>query len=129
MSDVEALVRKYVAVWEETDPERRRAAIADLWAEDGVEFVEGARFRGFAELEERVAGAYKAFVETGDYNVTSADDVSVHQDIVTFTIQLVARRGDDAGQVGWAARVFILLGDGDRIKEDYHLTVKPLPAQ
>jgi hypothetical protein len=28
--------------------------------------------------------------------------------------------------LGWAARVFLVLSEDDRIREDYHLTVTPL---
>jgi hypothetical protein len=32
------------------------------------------------------------------------------------------------GEVAWAARVFLLLGEDGLIREDYQLTVKPLAA-
>jgi hypothetical protein len=116
------IVARYVEVWSEPDPAARRASIADLWAPDGVEFVDGTQFRGPEELETRVAGAYRQFVASGRYVVTAADDVTRHDDIVTFTIQLTA----PDGELAWAARVFLLLGADGRIREDYHLTVKPL---
>jgi hypothetical protein len=43
---------------------------------------------------------------------------------VTFTIEL---RAPD-GEVAWAARVFLVLGDDGRIEEDYQLTVKAIAA-
>jgi hypothetical protein len=119
----EELVRRYVAVWSEPDPEARREAVAALWADGGVEFVEAARYEGHEELFWRVAHAYDAFVGSGKYAVTGADDVTTHGDIVMFTIQLTA-----AGEVDWAARVFLVVGDDGRIREDYQLTVKPLPT-
>jgi hypothetical protein len=68
--------------------------------------------------------AYQEFVASGKYAVTLADDVTLHQDIVTFTIQLVSPEGE----VGWAARVFLLLRADSLIRQDYQLTVKPLAA-
>lgn len=118
------IVERYVAAWSEPDPGSRRAAIAGLWSPDGAEFVEGAQFRGHEELGTRIAGAYEEFVASGRYSVTAADDVTCHGDIVTFTIQLSA----PDGQVGWAARVFLLLDAGAAIEADYQLTVKPLPG-
>jgi hypothetical protein len=120
----EPIVDRYLAVWSEPDAEVRRRAIAGLWAQDGVEFVEGAAFRGRKELEVRIAEAYEAFVGSGRYAVTSAGDVSGHDDIATFTIQLTT----GGGEVAWAARVFIVLGENGLIQQDYQLTVKPLPA-
>jgi len=79
---------------------------------------------GYAGLEARVASPYQAFVADGKYTVEGAGDVTRHGDIVMFTAQLVT----PAGVVDFATRVFLLLGDGGRIKEDYQLTVKPLPA-
>ena len=39
-----------------------------------------------------------------------------------FTVQLRTPEGE----VAWAARVFLLLGETGRIREDYQLTVQPL---
>ena len=121
----EPIVDRYLAVWSEPDAEIRRRAIAGLWAQDGVEFVEGVQFRGRKELEVRIAEAYAAFVGSGRYAVTSAGDASRHDDIATFTIQLTT----EGGEVAWAARVFIVLGENGLIQQDYQLTVKPLPAE
>jgi len=116
---------RYLAAWNEPDPAARRAAVAALWAPDGVEFVDGGtQFRGHDELDARVRGAYEKFVADGGYAVTSAGDVVSHGDIVTFTAQLT----EPGGEVAWAARVFLLLGADGLIQEDYQLTVKPLPA-
>ena len=123
--NAELIVDRYLAVWSEPDAEIRRSAIAGLWAQDGVEFVEGVQFRGREELEVRIAEAYDAFVGSGKYAVTSAGDASAHDDIATFTIQLST--GD--GEVAWAARVFIVLGEDGLILQDYQLTVKPLSAE
>lgn len=117
-------VERYVAVWNEPDPAARRSAIAALWAPDGAEFVHENQFRGHEELAARVTSAHEAFVASGKYTVTSAGDVTCHDDIVIFTAQL---RTPD-GTADWEARVFLLLGPGNLIREDYQLTVKPLPA-
>jgi hypothetical protein len=117
-----AIAGRYLAVWNEPDPGSRRAAIACLWAPDGAEFVEGTQFRGLEELDARIAGAHQEFVASGRYAVTAADDLARHDDLVTFTIQLTT----PGGEIGWAARVFLLLGADGRIREDYQLTVKPL---
>jgi hypothetical protein len=119
------MVARYLAVWNDPDPGSRRAAIAGLWAPDGAEFVEGTQFRGHEELGARISGAYQEFVASGRYAVTAASDVTRHNDIVTFTIQLTTPA---AGEIAWAARVFLLLDAGGHIQEDYQLTVKPLAA-
>jgi hypothetical protein len=124
MTETTNIIDRYVAVWNESDPAARRAGIATIWEPDGVEFLEaGTRYRGHEELADRVTRAYEAFVGSGKYAVTSAGDGARHDDIITFTAQLTTT----AGETDWAARVFILLGVDGLVREDYHLTVKPLP--
>ena len=123
-TQTDLIVDRYLTVWSEPAPELRRRAIAALWTDDGVEFVEGAQFRGREQLDTRIAEAYQEFVGSGKYTVTSADDATSQGDLVTFTIQLV----DGAGEVAWAARVFLVLGPDGLIREDYQLTVKPLAS-
>jgi hypothetical protein len=119
------IIDRYVAVWNEPDAQSRQAAIEGLWEPDGVEYVEGGiQFRGHEELDGRIARAYDEFVGSGKYNATVADDVSRHDDIVTFTVQLSTHEGE----VAWAARVFVPVGETGRIREDYQLTVQPLAA-
>ncbi|MDH6705789.1 hypothetical protein P3T27_002511 [Kitasatospora sp. MAA19] len=125
--DVDRIVQRYVAVWSEPDPAARERAVAELWAPDGVEFVENTQFRGHDGLVDRVAEAYGLFVATGDYDITDDNHVTVHDDVVMFTIQLAYAKGPRTGEVAWAARVFLVLDDDGRILQDYHLTVQPLP--
>jgi hypothetical protein len=117
------VVDRYMGVWSESDPDARRAAVAGLWAADGTEFLEGTQYRGHEELTARVTRAYEAFVASGKYAITFADDVAWHGDIVTFTAQLAA----PSGEIDWSARVFLVLDSDNLIREDYHLTIKPLP--
>ena len=128
-TDPGLLAERYLAVWSEPDPERRRAAIAALWAPAGTEFVEGVQFRGHEALETRIAEAYQAFIGSGKYAATSPGDATAHHDIITLTIELAQAGGDRAGEVAWAARVFLVLGADGLIREDYQLTVQPLAAE
>ncbi|GGU84420.1 hypothetical protein GCM10010211_57990 [Streptomyces albospinus] len=127
VTDVDQIVQRYVAVWSEPDTTERRRAVAELWAPDGVEFVEGTRFRGHDGLADRVAEAYGLFVASGEYHITGDNHVTVHDDVVVFTIQLTYANGPHADELAWAARVFLVLDDDGRILQDYHLTVQPLP--
>jgi hypothetical protein len=44
--DVKDLTSRYVAAWNEPDPARRRQAIRELWAEDGIHVLQPpAEFR------------------------------------------------------------------------------------
>ena len=119
-----AIVSRYLAVWNEPDEGLRRAAVAAVWVPDATEFVHEVQHHGYEQLQARVTRAHQAFVATGKYTVAGAGDVTSHGDVVTFTAQLVT----SAGEVDWASRVFLLLDADGRVKEDYQLTVKPLPA-
>lgn len=124
------VVDRFVAVWGVPDDAGRAAAVAGLWAADGVEFVEGKRFEGPAELAERVKTAYEAFIATGRYTGRSADDLTVHDDLLRFTIELrePAADGERLGELAWAARVFLVLDEDDGlVRQSYQITVKPLP--
>ena len=118
------IIDQYGAVWSEPDAQARRDAIGRLWEPDGVEYVEGIQFRGHEELDARIAHAYETFVAGGKYTLTMADDVSRHDDIITFSVQLSASEGE----VAWSARVFLFIGETGRIREDCQLTVQPLAA-
>jgi len=123
--DPQRLADGYTAIWSEPDAGRRRAAVADLWTEGGVEYVEGAQFRGHDELDVRVAYAYGEFVGSGKYRVTRAADVARFDRMICLTIQLVSTTD---GALAWSARVFLIVDDDGRIREDYQLTVHPLAA-
>jgi ketosteroid isomerase-like protein len=87
-----AIAERYVAVWNEPDAAARRTAVTELWAPDATEFVDGGtRHRGHGELTARVAEAYEAFVASGRFTATGADDVTAHGDIVTLTVQLTVQ--------------------------------------
>jgi hypothetical protein len=118
------VVERYVAVWNESESESRRTAVEALWNSDAAEFVEATAFRGHDELSARINRAHEQFVASGLYTATAAADVSRHDDIVTFTIQL----NTPEDEVAWAARVFLLLDGEGLIREDYQLTVKALAA-
>lgn len=121
-------LERYLAIWAIADDAKRRDAVAALWSPDGVEFVEGTRFEGRTRLADRVKEAHDAFVADRRYVVGWDDDLSVHGDMLRFTIHLAQPAADDRpGEIAWAARVFLLLDDQGLVQQSYQLTVKPLP--
>jgi hypothetical protein len=124
--DVDRLVERYLAVWREPDATARSRGVAELWATDGAEYVEGVQFRGHDGLTDRVAEAYQQFVATGAYQLTHEDHVTVHGDIVVLTLQLIHAEGEHKGELAWSARAFLVLDEDGRIRQDYHVTVQPL---
>jgi hypothetical protein len=59
VNDAQELADRYVAVWNETNAEARRRAIADLWVPDGIHYVDTREARGYDALEKRIVGSYE----------------------------------------------------------------------
>jgi ketosteroid isomerase-like protein len=125
-TNIEQLVRRYVAVWNEPDPDARRASIAELWAEDGVELLESAEYRGHRELEGRVTKAYQEFVAGGEFVFVPAGDAAAHHDAVTFRTHMVPVGG---GQIVWTGTMYLELDADGRIRRDVQFAVPPSPTR
>ena len=98
--DPNQVAARYVAIWNEADPERRREGVADLWSEDALhllqppqeayESAQGLQLaplfqaRGHDELGGRVTSAYEQFVATGQMSFRPRDDASRIGDAVKF---------------------------------------------
>lgn len=124
------LADRYVAVWNEPSAQARRAAVGELWAEDGVhvlqppeEAVQAAeklsitpvfQARGHTELAARVDRAYEEFVAPGTMTFRRRGDVARVHDVVRLSWEAVA--GGEV--VGWGTDFLILDADG-RIRADY----------
>lgn len=61
MSDFDSLAANYIAVWNETDPDARRAAIAELWAPDGRYVDPAVAAHGHAEIDATIGAVQKQF--------------------------------------------------------------------
>lgn len=67
MNEAEKLAERYVAVWNETDPQRRRETIAALWAPEGIHYVGSREVQGYDALEQRVTGSHEKNVRDGGH--------------------------------------------------------------
>lgn len=125
MTDINEFAARYVAVWNEGDPDRRRAAIAALWSEDGTEVIESATYRGHRALESRISDAHDQFVAQGGFVFRNAGDTVGHHDTVRFTTYMEPASG---GEIAWVGFVFIKLGTDGRIDCDYQFANPPPPG-
>jgi hypothetical protein len=125
VSEINELVDRYVAVWNQPDAELRRRGIAELWTEDGMHLTPSLEARGYEAIETRVAGAYQRFVEVGGYLFrATANTVDGHHNVVRFNWEMVPATG---GAVEAAGFDFLILGDDGRIRYDYQFA-NPVPA-
>lgn len=133
--DVTSLTDRYVALWNEPDPETRHRLVRELWTDDAEHLLtppaewraEAARIgfrtdvlvaRGHDELTFRVDQAYEEFVAPGTFVFRSRGDAAGLRDMVTFTWEMVSHA--DGSSVGVGREVFLLDTDG-RIRTDYQL--------
>jgi len=128
----EDLADRYVAVWNEPDPEVRRNAIGELWTEDGVHLLEPPeemvkraeeigitatlKARGHAELVRRVTRAYDEFVAPGQFEFKRHGEVAALRDMVKLRWAMVPAGGGETLAIG--IDLLLLAPDG-RITADY----------
>jgi hypothetical protein len=128
-----ALAKRYLALWNEPDADRRRRMIAELWTEDGRHLLQPPQeireiaaqpgiglaaileARGYEEIEARVASAYEHWVGSVGLSFRGRDDAERLGDVVKFRWEAVARDGE---AFGGGLNVLVLAADG-RIERDY----------
>ena len=115
-TEMTQLVDRYIAIWHEPDTEQRRRSVAQLWTEDGVQFLQSREIRGHKALEERVEAAHEEFVQTGGFLFRRSGGVQGHHDALKFTWEMVPAEGFDVAATG---TIFLLLSEDGRIRLDY----------
>lgn len=90
MNDVTRTVERYIAIWNETDPARRRALIAQTWHEDGSYVDPLMTGDGAAGIDAMIAAVQERF-PGHEFRLVSA--VDSHNDRVRFSWELTP--GDD----------------------------------
>jgi hypothetical protein len=118
MDAYDAVVERYLEVWNETDPTRRRALIAEGWADD-------ARYRdpvmdgvGHAGIDAMVQGAQQQFP---GYRYRRLGKVDGHHGYVRFAWELGPEdgpapiAGSDVAVIGGDGRLQQVIGFLDRV--------------
>ncbi len=121
MSNPQTLANRYVEVWNEPDPARRRAAIAELWVPEGEHYVGAREVRGYPALEERVIGSHDKWVVEANCQFRAMPNAQRLQDVLTFGWEM---RGV-TGEVRSAGLQFLRLNADDQILVDYQFIVMP----
>jgi hypothetical protein len=113
MTDVNALIARYLDTWNEPDAERRGKAVAALWTEDGGYTDPLASVTGHQGIEAVIAGARDMFK---GHVFRPAGPVDAHHDIARFTWELIPEGGDEPVVVGFDVAV---IDEDGRIKHVY----------
>lgn len=90
MADVTQVVERYIAIWNETDPEQRHDLIARTWSEDATYVDPLMKGDGRAEIDAMIAAVQERFP---GYEFRLLSTVDSHNDRVRFSWELTP--GDD----------------------------------
>jgi hypothetical protein len=118
-ADLELLAARYVDMWNEPDPVRRRAIIALLFSDDAAHFTKSQEAYGHAGMEHRVIGSHDKWVRDGGCEFRVFGQTNRHHDVMRFGWQMVPAGGGAAIALG--SDVVVLAEDG-RIRLDYQFT-------
>jgi hypothetical protein len=110
MTDITTVVHNYIAMWNETTPEDRRAIIADTFADDARYLDPLQSGDGPAGIDAMVAAAQKQF-PGHRFELSAGPDA--HHDRVRFAWRLVA----DGGAPVAAGVDFATVADDGRLRD------------
>jgi hypothetical protein len=131
--EAKQLADRYMALWNEPDPDRRGRMIAELWTEDGSQILQPPQemreiaaspgiglaatleARGRTELEARATTSFEHWVGSEGLSFRGRDDADRLGDVVKFHWEAVTKDGETAA-VG--LNVLVLAADG-RIERNY----------
>ena len=116
MTDSQAFVRDYIAVWNEPDADRRRQLIRTLWQEDAHHLARTLEAVGHAGIEKRVADAYDKWVKEKGNVFRLRDGVDGHHGTVKLRWDMLPAAGGEVVSVGFD---FLVLGGDGRIRTGY----------
>jgi hypothetical protein len=98
MSDLTAIVDRYLAVWNETDAADRRRKIDELWAADGTYTDPLAAVSGRDGFDQLIGAAQQQFEGLQFVRGATYDE---HHSVVRFTWDLVPAPGAEPAVIGF----------------------------
>lgn len=119
MKSSQKLVDRYIALWNEPDPSRRRDQVVSLWSEEGEHLSPSGRHVGHDAIEARVAGTFERFIAARHWRFRVANGTARASNVVRLHWQAVS---EEKGAIEAAGIEFLVLGADGRIRFDYHMT-------
>ena len=105
-----ALIDGYIATWNEKDPERRRALVAETFTEDAAYLDPLMEGEGLDGIDAMIAGVQQQYA---DYRFELAAGPDAHHDRVRFSWHLVGNGGGVPVATGYD---FATLADDGRLR-------------
>jgi hypothetical protein len=121
MSDLSELADRYIALWNERDPELRRTLVREIWTEDARYVDPLGQADGQGAIDATIAGAQGQFP---GFTFRLGGAVDEHHGVARFTWELAPEGSDEAVVVGFD--VAVQSADG-RLQQVYGFLDK-LPA-
>lgn len=91
MTDAATIANRYIALWNETDPGRRKAMLADLWSDAGTYLDPLMQGQGHDRIDALIAGVRGQFP---DFRFALVGQPDGYGDQVRFSWQLGPEGGD-----------------------------------
>lgn len=91
MNNLTDLIDRYIAAWNETDPDRRRQLIAETYTDDAVYVDPLLTGNGRAGIDAMIAGFQASYP---DHAFRRSSQVESHHDRVRFTWELAPGDGE-----------------------------------
>ena len=120
MTILQEFADRYVAVWNETDPDKRRTAIAEIWAVDGRYCNGRAVYVGHEGVQAAVTASHDKWVGKG-YVFRSGGNAEGHHNGVRFGWDMIPAAGGEVVSIG---SEFVIVDEDGRIRYDYQFIDK-----
>jgi hypothetical protein len=116
MQKIEEIVQRFVGVWNEPDPARRRATIESLWAFEGRHYMGAHDVGGYEDLMTRVTASNRRNVVEGGASFQPATAIQVLPGVVKFRWDMTRRGTEEVLSTGIG---FLRLDADAKIVADY----------
>jgi len=117
---MDLFVDRYIAMWNDPDPARRRATIDAQWAPGAGNYTLNLEAEGLDAIEERVTNAYEKYVGSGEHRFQMHQPYVAHHGAVRIWWEMVMVAD---GTVAATGQEFLVLDDCGRIVSDHQFPV------
>jgi hypothetical protein len=116
MLNVNEIVDQYVAVWNETNPEKRRERICSLWSPEGMTCNRLTEARGYDAIVARATASWERWLREGKYKFRPKRDAVLHHNVLRVNWEMYKIPGGEVESLGLSYIVLTLDG---HIEADY----------
>jgi hypothetical protein len=113
---------RYLSIWQEPNPEIRRSAIAELWAEDGMLISDNSVAIGRSAIETVIAQSHRINSDRGQV-LLSAHATHAHHHVLKFKWRTL--RSHDRAECERRSDLIILTQERGQILFDFQFTEPP----